>query len=254
VTDPTTSGAWEHEGPSWDEGWMWNPTGTPDPELVHLWGPDAIGDGRQNPIGEPNIGSGAWNGTMGQPHWVWEWGAPPNPDLVDKYGYEDATNPTKPPDSDEVLPPPNVIPPVLTDAWGGVVPDAGGLPHRALSGGTPVSEPPTVNGFAVSFAGLREAESGITSVVESNIERYNYLRGVVADSAGWDIFMENPDIALREDYGDYADNRDDLMSSQNNLLLQVADSITMAGDFRTMLNAAVQNYTRSDVDSFPPTE
>jgi hypothetical protein len=67
------------------------------------------------------------------------------------------------------------------------------------------------------------------------------MRAVVAESASWDIFTEQA-------------TREQLMNTQNNLLLQVADSVKLAGDYLQMLNAAAQNYARADIDSFPPTE
>jgi hypothetical protein len=233
---------WAHDpNQPWSTGWTWDPNGSTDPDLVRLWGPNAISDPRQNPLGEPN--SGSWRDrSSGEFHdWVWEYGAPPDPATVNEFGHDAATDPSVTPSSgfpqNTDIPPPDVVPPELTDRWNGHVPDATGTLPPQDPGSTPPSEPPAVPPYSVSPGSIRDAELPLYEVLQNNRIMYDNLQATVEASAGWDIYT--PALTSEQ-----------LMHVQHNLLLQIADGVKLFGDYIGLLDTTVQTYVRADLDSF----
>jgi hypothetical protein len=243
LSSRTDRGAWTQNE---DGSWTWVIGGTPDPELVRLWGPRQIQDPRQDPTGVRN--KGAWfkhrNG------WEWRWGAEPDEYNLSHWSREQLTDPDHFPSQskldhastdDQHLEPPDVTPPTIDDVWNGTPPNiTGARPEQGGDGDrTSLNEPPEHPMFTVSPGGIRDAEITILTEVDATIEAYNPLRATVMSSYA-DISYRN----IEE-----GDNYWWLRSSQDNLLLGIGDAIRLVGQYVSMLNISAQTYARADMDS-----
>lgn len=235
------TGAWTPDGDGWT--WVWG--ATPDPELANLWGNTALTDVRQDPTGERN--SGSWRPTRGG--FQWRWGREPEEWSLNGYSYEELTNPDTMPAgrtpngvSFTRPPRPDVVPPTVTNAWGDNPPSITGQLPEAESdgGGTPeaLTEPPAHPMFTVSPGSLRDAEIAVLGLLDGAIGSYEATRAAVNLSRTQDVYTR--------------DNREELLSGQDNLLLGIADTLRLVGEFVSRLNIAAQSYARADIDSFMP--
>ena len=230
-----------------DGSWSWTSGATPDPGLVSQWGYEATTDIRRDPSGKPNHGAWVQGGNRGGPGGlVWEWGATPDPSLVSTYGAGAVTDPDKVPGTGLSTtgdpahpPPPDVVPPTVADAWGGVAPNVTGTVPPASDGSGTVSQPPSHPPYVVSPGGIRNAENVLLSEIDSEIGTYNDLKAYVAQAQGQNLYSD-PGV------------REQLVNAQDQLLAQGGDMITMAGRFTSMLNQAAQNYAHADLGSFVP--
>ena len=141
-------GAW-HQDPFGT--WTWSSHTTPDPGPVSQWGYETLTDPRRSPTGERNYGT--WVPQHGG-GWKWEWARTPDPKLGNSLGYDKLTDPDHIPTVNDTLtegelkgdsatdhnrpPPPDVVPPTLTDGWGNHAPD--------LTGNIPPQEKPKPGG------------------------------------------------------------------------------------------------------------
>ncbi|ASW55415.1 hypothetical protein [Plantactinospora sp. KBS50] len=237
---PPNGGAWEQD----DGGtWTWHRGATPEPELVSQWGYQALTDIRRDPLGNRNYG--AWTPQHGG-GWHWDWGRKPSQTLVDRYGEDVLTDPDHLPGHSHSAtdnnqpPPPDVNPPTLADSWHGVVPDVtGAVPRPPDTGDAPtVTTPPVHQAYTVSPGAIRQAEQVVLSNIDIQLFAYDALKSKVAASKGEFTYM--------------ARERETLINNQDRLLLQVGDTLELAGQFVRALNNAAQLYARADLDSFVP--
>jgi len=238
--------------------WKWVPGATPDPTLAATYGEGALTNPKETPDGvinrDPNAdsGPGAWEPQSLSGTWQWAWGVPPDPNLVPP-GYTTAqlTNPNEAPDgsigpgnpaSPDYPPENNVVPPTITDVWGNTAPDVtGAVPPPSGSGGAPDNNPvPLLPAYKVSPGGIRDSENILLTELNTiQIPSYDGLKEYVAQTPSQNLYS----AALPEA---------ELNSIQNNLLLQIGDTLELTGQFVSMLNMAAQNYAHADIASFLP--
>lgn len=124
----------------------------------------------------------------------------------------------------------------------------------------PAIQPPTHAKYAVSPGSVNDAGNEILSRSQQSVNTYEDLKSTVQHDGGW-IFWEPaigtkiPDIMGVE--GGYVTDQspettNQLTAAEDNLLLGVADSITLAGQFADQLNNAAQFYTQADKASVLP--
>jgi hypothetical protein len=241
VPSTPNHGAWQqHSDGSW--AWAWN--AAPDPNLVGQWGYEAVTDIRRDPTGHANHGS--WSPVHGG-GWTWQWGVDPDPNLVKTYGHDKLTNPDRTPHGADPgglthPPPPDVNPPTIADSWNGVAPDITGAVPKPPDDGSqppPVDRPPHHSAYLVSPGSIRNGENVLLAQIDAQIGDYTSLKNYVAASHQQNIFSDGA-------------TREDLINRQDQLLLQIADAVELAGQFTRMLNNAAQSYARADIDSFLP--
>jgi hypothetical protein len=112
----------------------------------------------------------------------------------------------------------------------------------------------------VSPGSVNDAGNQILSRSQQSINTYDDLKSTVQNDGGW-VFWEPalgtqvPDI-MGVEGGPMTDPNpgltNQLTAAEDNLLLGVADSITLAGQFADQLNNAAQFYTQADKASVLP--
>jgi hypothetical protein len=237
--------------------WKWVPGATPDPTLAATYGQGAMTNPNETPDGSPehsphpDAGAGAWVPQAYTGTWVWQWGLSPDPEL-DPGGYSDAvlTNPDQAPDgsmgpgnpdSPDYPPENDVVPPTLTDIWGGTAPDVTGiLPGGASSPGPgqpAASSPPSHPAYLVAPGSIRDAENAGLAALDTQITDYDNLKTYVAQSANQQLYSATLSPVQ-------------LKTTQDNLLQNIADTIEACGNFWGMCNYAAQNYAASDIQAY----
>ena len=239
---PTTpnNGAWNQNA---DGSWTWVRGGTPDPTLASQWGTTSLTDIRQDPTGAANHGS--WTPEHGG-GWAWTWGTNPDPTLASHYPPGSLSDPDHTPNGadthDQNTPPaPNVDPPTVADTWNGIAPDVTGAVPLPPDGGSqpPAPDvPPVHRAYSVSPGSIRNVETVVLAQIDSQIGDYSALKSTVAASQSQNVYT--------------AEAREQLISAQNHVLLQIGDVIELAGQYVRMLNNAAQNYAAADLGSFMP--
>lgn len=231
-------GSWQQDS---NGNWSWNPDAPPDPGLVNQWGYQAITDIRQDPLGNRNHGS--WSPDRGG--WHWTWGTTPDPDLLHSYNQDELTDPDHlpghgHPDTDaNHVPPPDVQPPTVTDEWNGTPPDiTGDVPPPPGGNGPQITTPPVHQPFKVAPGSIREAETTVLSNIDIVLPDYDTLKGKVEDSRSSFVYMQR--------------DREEFLNTQDRILLQIGDTLELAGQFVQALNYAAQMYAKADIDSFVP--
>ncbi len=157
--------------------------------------------------------------------------------------------PPPPQQPGEGTPPPDVSPPAVADSWGGLpppvtgngpqAPSTNGNPNSQNIGPVPISQPPSHPPYLVSPGDIRIAESAILSSIDEQILAHNNLKDYVTQAASQDIAIDNNTMAI-------------LHNTQDNLLLNIGDAITLAGSLVSGLNYAAQNYAHADQASYFP--
>jgi hypothetical protein len=216
--------------------WTWVRSGVPDASQLQDWGWATLTDITQNPNGDMNIGYWAPQHGGG---YSWVWGAEPPEGLRDTPGI---TNPNHVPgghDGDRTgvtTIPRDVQVPTLDDSWDGRPPDVTGdvdldpnVPPGTVE--TPPDHPP----FAVSPGAIRDAETVLTTQIDSAISDYDSMVAAVEAAKTQNL---------------YHGNKPEVTHTSDQLLLAVADAIHLAGQFTQSLNQSAQMYARADLDSF----
>jgi hypothetical protein len=234
VTPPAGAWEWDYHGV-----WQWVPNAAPDPTLVSQWGYGTITNVRQAPNGDPNAGS--WTPVHGG-GWQWVWGQTQlDPNLVNTYGANSLTDPTRLPGSNTTTdanqqPPPNVNTPTLTDTWQNGAPVVTGA--ITAGAGLTVSSPPVHSPYVVAPGDIRNAETVILGSTDDAVNEYTSLQNQVNASKSQNVYTET---AAAE-----------LINTQDQALLQIGDVLEMTGQFVSILNNAAQYYARADIDSYLP--
>ncbi|GAA5193304.1 hypothetical protein GCM10023322_55010 [Rugosimonospora acidiphila] len=164
--------------------------------------------------------------------------------------------------------PPDVTPPDLNQPWGLWGPSITGNPRGTNSDGntTPVSQPPTHPAYVVSPGSIGYGATQILISTEQNIGVYNDLKSTVADTKAWIFWAPNSNPQRTGGTGSHAygikntgpipdpdpELTAQLSAIEDNLLLEIADAITLAGQFVDVLNNAAQFYTQADKSSVLP--
>jgi hypothetical protein len=236
ATPPT--GAWVYD---YHDVWQWDPTATPDPTLVSQWGYQTITNVRQSPNGDP--GPGSWVPEHGG-GWQWVWGQTQlDPNLVNTYGANSLTDPTRLPGSNTTTdanqqPPADVNTPNLTDTWQNGAPVVTGDPTGTGGSGPQVTTPPVHSPYVVAPGDIRNAETVVLGSVDDALSEYNTLQSKVSTSKTPNVYTATASA--------------DLINTQDQALLQIGDVLEMTGQFVSTLNNAAQYYAKADIDSYLP--
>jgi hypothetical protein len=219
--------------------------GGPNPTADPNYTPPAV-DHQHPPYG------GYWSPQHGG-GWSWHPGIPPD-SLVKDYGWDKITDGSKTPngaanpDYDPDPAPKDVTPPTLTQPWGTNPPSVTGNPLGVgPSDGTeqPISEPPHHPPYHVRPGQVRYAEVEILGQTQTAVSDYESLKGSVDASKSWNWGYHNES---------HLDVNGKIDSIQDNMLLAVADTLELAGQYVRALNNAAQFYAKADIDSFVPQE
>jgi len=157
--------------------------------------------------------------------------------------------PNWPPPPSGPTPPPDVSPPAVADSWGGIppavtgnvpqTPSTNGNPDSQNIGPAPISEPPSHPPYLVSPGDIRTAEDVILSSTDEHIIAYNNLKAYVTQAASDRIATDANTMAI-------------IHNTQDNLLLNIGDAITLVGSLTGGLNYAAQSYANADQASYFP--
>jgi hypothetical protein len=158
--------------------------------------------------------------------------------------------------------PPDVTPPDVEQPWGLWGPSITGNPRGTDGNGdtTQVSQPPNHPAYLVSPGSIGYAGTEILIGTEQNIGVYDDLKSTVANTKGWIFWAPNSDPQRTGGTGSHAYGHKNsgpipdpdpemtakLGAIEDNLLLEIADAITLAGQFVDVLNNAAQFYTQAD--------
>jgi hypothetical protein len=164
--------------------------------------------------------------------------------------------------------PPDVNPPDLGQPWGNWGPSITGNPRGVKDGNpTTVSSPPSHPAYLVAPGSIAYAGTQILISTQQNINTYNDLKSTVADTKGWIFWAPNSDPHTNGGvqtmgHGMYTPPQPikdphpevtaQISSIEDNLLLEIADAITLAGQFVDVLNNSAQFYTQADKSSVLP--
>lgn len=164
--------------------------------------------------------------------------------------------------------PADVTPPSLTQQWHMWGPPMDGNPRGlqpADASAPPVSTPPTVSAYVVSPGSIEGATSQILMRTENLVNSYTSLKDYINSTKSWIFDVNNSDVmnqpqATGSHGGHFSHPHIDphpewtqqMSAVSDNLLLQVADAVELAGQFVDALNNAGQFYTKADKDSDLP--
>jgi hypothetical protein len=155
----------------------------------------------------------------------------------------------------------------------------GGPPPRDPRGrrgkGVPqtVTPPPEHPAYSVSPGSINDAGNEILAESSTAVGAYDALKAAVAATKSWIFWApnDNPTVAVYDSPNetqknepprapdDYAPAKDphpeitaQMGAAEDNLLMEIGDSITLVGQFADQLNNAAQFYTRADKASALP--
>jgi hypothetical protein len=258
--DKPYDGYWANYGGEWH--WVLGAPPANSPKDLTDW--DNYPDHQHNPASDPDYVAPAgdhdhppYGGYWAPQHgggWSWHPGKPP-PYLVDDYGWDTITDGRKTPngaansDYDEDPAPPDVEPPSLSQTWGTNPPSITGNPEGIKpddGSGDQISEPPHHPPYHVRPGQIRSAEVDILNQTQTVVSDYESLKADVKVSTGWNW-------GYHQDHG-HLDFNGKMDSIQDNMLLSVADTIELAGQYVRALNNTAQFYAKADIDSFVPEE
>jgi hypothetical protein len=175
------------------------------------------------------------------------------------------------------VPIPDVTPPDLTQAWDTYGPAPTGHPRNLGGGpgasGPELTGPPEVRAYMVSPGSVVAATHPILGHTQAAVADYEAIKSYTAEVNSWIYLQRGPEVAgwqdssgggwgdpiavyphVKSDYeNQWAAAVKDVAAASDNLLLQVADAITLAGHFVDAVNNAAQFYSKADQDSFLPT-
>lgn len=256
--DKPYTGWWNYYGGDWH--WV---VGMPPANTKGNTDWNSHPDGSHNPVSDPSVTSlpndpqhppygGYWAPERGG-GWSWHPGPPP-PDLVKHYGWDKITDGTKTPngapnkDYDSDPAPNDVPPPTVTQPWGTHPPSVTGKPLGVVpsdGSGEQISEPPHHPPYHVRPGQVRYAEVEILTQTQTAVSDYESLKGAAAASREWNWGYKSET---------HLDVNGKMDSIQDSMLLAVADTLELAGQYVRALNNAAQFYAKADLDSFVPEE
>jgi hypothetical protein len=130
----------------------------------------------------------------------------------------------------------------------------------------PLNSPPVVNNYVVSPGSIEGATSTILMQTQHSVDTYTSLKDYINSTKSWIFDMNNADVinqpqATGSNGGHFSHPHTDphpewtkqMTAVSDNLLLQVADAIELAGNYTDALNNAGQFYVKADKDSVLPT-
>jgi hypothetical protein len=259
TVDAPYTGWWDYYGGDWH--WV---LGAPSAGSKGNTDWNTRPDNSHNPASDPNYQPPpadhqhpAYGGYWSPEHgggWSWHPGTPP-PALADKYGWDKITDGTKTPngapnpDYDPHPAPKDVAPPTVTQPWGDHPPSVTGNPLNgdpSGGSGTPITQPPHHPPYRVRPGQVRYAEVEILNQTQNAVSEYDGLKSAVGDSKSWNW-----------GYGQeltHLDVNGKVDSIQDSMLLAVADTLDLAGQYVRALNNAAQYYAKADIESFVPEE
>jgi hypothetical protein len=163
--------------------------------------------------------------------------------------------------------PPDVTPPDLTENWHLFGPPMSGTPRGTPPGASTgtASAPPPVRAYEVSPGSLEAASEAILRATHAAVGAYDDVKNYVNTNKGWVFDVANPTVLTNTQYVPYqdtaypvppwdphADWTQQWTVQSDNLLLAVANTITLAGQFLDAVNNAGQFYTKADHESEMP--
>jgi hypothetical protein len=163
--------------------------------------------------------------------------------------------------------PPDVTPPTLAQPWGLTGPHIDGHPRHMTdppADAPKADRPPSHPAYVVAPGSIYAATGQLLANTQEQISGYDALKAHVESTKGWIFWAGGPQVpdAIIPGPWEVADPprfRDEhpadtakVVAIQDNLLMQVADVITLAGAFVEVLNNAAQFYTWADKNSVPP--
>jgi hypothetical protein len=171
-------------------------------------------------------------------------------------------------------PPKDVTPPSLTQVWtspplmNGDIPTHGRVPRPGEGPGPVIlpQPPPAVQPYEVEPGSIVTTNSLILAHTQNLIGSYESLRTYLNGVKSWIFDVSDPNYVGSMECGDSSDPgcypykvedphpewTQEFTAISDNLLLQVADVVELAGQYVSALNYAGQLYTKADKDSFLP--
>lgn len=122
-----------------------------------------------------------------------------------------------------------------------------------------VTPPPSHPAYAVSPGSLGDASNEILNQTQQSLNAYEDLKSTV-QGGGWIFWERAPFTHFTEQLtgktvymtDQHPELTNQIIAVEDNLLLEIADSITLAGQFADQLNNAAQFYAKADKASVLP--